>query len=148
MWSLYVAATLAIVQLAKAQIDRTAWTIAADSFQPGNEPKNAIDASTTSIFHTQWTPVNAPLPHNLTIDMKQTYNINAVSYLPRQDGNSNGNTGQHQIRLSTDGITWGNPVVIGTYVDDSSLKKSSFVTKPARYVRIIAITEAGNRGPW
>ena len=38
--------------------------------------------------------------------------------------------------------------MIGTYLDDASLKKSSFVTKPARYVRIIAITEAGNRGPW
>ena len=38
--------------------------------------------------------------------------------------------------------------VIGTYLDDNTLKKSSFVTKPARYVRIIAITEAGNRGPW
>ncbi|KAL8794000.1 MAG: hypothetical protein Q9195_003406 [Heterodermia aff. obscurata] len=80
--------------------------------------------------------------------MKKSYNINAVSYLPRQDGNSNGNIGQHQIQLSSDGQVWGSPVVIGTYLDDASLKKSSFVTKPARYVRLIAITEAGNRGPW
>ena len=148
MWPKYTAVVLAIAHFASSQIQRTGWTITADSFQPGNEPTNAIDSSTTSIFHTQWTPVNAPLPHNLTIDMKTVSNINAISYLPRQDGNSNGNIGQHQIQLSTDGTKWGPPVVTGTYLDDSSLKKSSFVTQPARYVRIVALTEAGNRGPW
>ena len=80
--------------------------------------------------------------------MKQSYNVNALSYLPRQDGNSNGNIGQHQIVLSIDGKSWSSPVVIGRYLDDNTLKKSSFVTKPARYIRIIALTEAGNRGPW
>ena len=101
MWPKSSAAILAVVaSFAKAQIDRTGWQITADSFQPGNEPTNAIDASTTSIFHTQWTPVNVPLPHNLTIDMKKSYNINAVSYLPRQDGNSNGNIGQHSMYIS------------------------------------------------
>ena len=100
MWPKSTAAILAVVaSLAKAQIDRTGWQITADSFQPGNEPANAIDASTTSIFHTEWTPVNVPFPHNLTIDMKTSYNINAVSYLPRQDGNSNGNIGQHRMYI-------------------------------------------------
>ena len=113
MWPKYTTAILAIAQLAKAQIDRTGWTITADSFQTGtnNEPPKAIDGDRASIFHTQWMPVNVPLPHNVTIDMKQSYNINAVSYLPRQDGNLNGNIGQHKIQLSTDGTTWGSPVV-------------------------------------
>ena len=113
MWPLYVAAILAIVHCTNAQIDRTSWTVTADSFQTGtgNEPIKAIDADRASIFHTQWMPVNVPLPHNLTIDMKASYNINAVSYLPRQDGTLNGNIGQHEIRLSADGTTWGAPVV-------------------------------------
>ena len=101
MWPKSTAAILAVASLAKAQIDRTGWQITADSFQPGNEPANAIDASTQSIFHTEWTPVNVPLPHNLTIDMRTSYNINAVSYLPRQDGNSNGNIGQHRMYSSS-----------------------------------------------
>ena len=148
MLSSYVAVVLSFVPLALTQIARTGWTVTADSFQPGNEVANTIDGNTGTFWHTEFNPVNTPLPHNITIDMKKTYNVNALSYLPRQDGNSNGNIGQHQIVLSTDGATWTAPVVIGRYLGDVSLKTSSFVTKPARYVRLIALTEAGNRGPW
>ncbi|MCJ1315410.1 hypothetical protein MMC15_000729 [Xylographa vitiligo] len=80
--------------------------------------------------------------------MKQSYDINSLTYLPRQDGNNNGHVGEHQIVVSTDGKTWSSPIVLGTYLDDASLKTSSFTTIPARYVRLIALTEAGNRGPW
>ncbi|MCJ1378374.1 hypothetical protein MMC17_001472 [Xylographa soralifera] len=80
--------------------------------------------------------------------MKQSYNINSLTYLPRQDGNNNGHIGEHQIVISTDGKTWSSPIVLGTYLDDASLKTSTFTTIPARYLRLIALTEAGNRGPW
>lgn len=121
--------------------------VAVDSFQPGNEATNALGGNTNSIWHTEWTPVNVPLPHIITIDMKSTYNVNGLTYLPRQDGNSNGNIGQHNIYLSTDGTNFGSPVAFGTYLDDSTQKSTNFETKPARYVRIVALTEAGNRGP-
>ena len=92
--------------------------------------------------------VNIPLPHNITIDMKTVQNVNGLIYTPRQDGNSNGNIGQHQIQLSLDGVTFGAPVAAGTYSDDSSTKSTFFSTTPARFVRLIATTEAGGRGPW
>ena len=80
--------------------------------------------------------------------MKTLQNVNGLIYTPRQDGNSNGNVAQHMIQLSLDGITYGTPIAKGTYLDDSSTKSTFFSTTPARFVRLIAMTEAGNRGPW
>ena len=141
-------AFLCIVHLAVAQTDRTGWTVSADSFQPGNQPQDVFDGNSSTIWHSAYSPDNVPLPHNITIDMKKSYFVTGLSYQPRQDGNSNGNIGQHQIQLSQDGTSWSSPVAIGAYLDDSSTKKTTFTTAPARYVRLIALTEAGNRGPW
>lgn len=48
---------------------------------------------------------------------------------------------------SADGTTF-NTVALGTYIDDSSLKTTTFTPTNARYMRIQALTEAGNRGPF
>lgn len=67
----------------------------------------------------------------------------------RQDGNpANGNIGRHNVFVSTDGTNFGSPLAFGTWLDDPTLKTAAFETVPARYIRIQAITEAGNRGPW
>lgn len=63
-------------------IDRTAWTVTCDSFQPGFECQNAIDGDPNSFWHTQYDPTNAPLPHTITIDMKTIYYVNGLTYLP------------------------------------------------------------------
>ena len=89
----------------------------------------------------------APLPHNLTIDMGQTYLVNSIAYVPRQDGDSNGNVGEHQILLSEDNSSW-TVLAFGTYQDSNSTKTTIFEATNARYVRLIALSEAGDRGPW
>ena len=48
---------------------------------------------------------------------------------------------------SPDGTTY-TTVAIGTYVDDQSLKTTTFTPFSARYVRMQALSEAGNRGQW
>lgn len=48
---------------------------------------------------------------------------------------------------STDGTNFVT-VARGTWADDSSLKRTTFTPTNGRWVRIIAETEAGNRGPW
>ncbi|KAL9598135.1 MAG: hypothetical protein Q9219_004691 [cf. Caloplaca sp. 3 TL-2023] len=149
MWRQLAPVLVALVSSVISQTitDRTGWTVSVDSFQPGNEATNVLDGNTGSIWHTQWTPTNAPLPHSITIDMKKTINVNGLTYLPRQDGVGNGNIGQHTIQLSTDGTTF-TTVAFGTYIDDASLKITPFTTTPARYVRLSAQTEAGGRGTW
>ena len=128
-------------------IDRTGWSITADSQQPGNEATKALDGNSGSIWHSAYSPTNVPLPHSVTIDMKTARNVQGITYLPRQDGNSNGNWGRHNIQLSSDGSSF-TTVAYGTYLDDKSLKSTVIEPKSARYVRIVISTEAGGRGPW
>ena len=123
------------------------WNVTADSFQPGNEPINSFDGNRDTFWHTEWDPLSAELPHTITIDMQSTYMVDGCTYLPRQDGGSNGNIGQHQIFTSLDGTTW-TMVAFGTFFDDATMKSASWESRSTRYVRIVAITEAGNRGPW
>ena len=79
-------------------ISQTGWTVTADSAQAGNPATNAIDGSTTTFWHTQYNPVLAQLPHTITINMAASYLIGSITYLPRQDGSSNGNIGEHIIQ--------------------------------------------------
>lgn len=141
-------AAQAAAPVAATQIDRSGWTVTADSSQAGNAAANVLDGASNTFWHTQFNPNLSPLPHSITIDMKQTYQVTSLSYLPRQDGSSNGNVGQHTMQLSTDGVNYAPPVAIGTYLDDSVLKTTIWAPAPARYVKFTALTEAGGRGPW
>ena len=124
------------------------WTATADSYQPGYPPSNVLDGNTNTYWHTPFGTNGNPLPHTLTIDMKQSYLINSVAYIPRQDGSSNGNVGQHMIQTSLDGVTFATPVAMGTYADNNMTKTTIFEATQARFVRFTAQTEAGGRGPW
>ena len=48
---------------------------------------------------------------------------------------------------SGDGTTF-TTVASGTWIDDATLKTTIFTPTAAQYMRIVASTEAGNRGPW
>ena len=45
-------------------------------------------------------------------------------------------------------MNFGSPVAVGTYLDDANLKTTIFTPANAQYVRITALSEAGDRGPW
>ncbi|KAI1357064.1 hypothetical protein F5Y01DRAFT_321375 [Xylaria sp. FL0043] len=154
-WLVYLAFTQVFFSLVCAQfpwataISRNGWTVTADSSQPGNEAAKAIDGNSSTFWHTAYSPTIAPLPHYIQVDMKKSYVINGVSYQPRQDGNSNGNIGQHAVTLSNDGSTWGSPVQFGAWLNDGTTKSTFFSNVTARYVRITAQTEAqGANNPW
>ena len=48
---------------------------------------------------------------------------------------------------STDGTHF-TTVAIGTWLDDATLKTTTFTPFTARYVKLQALSEAGGRGPW
>lgn len=147
-----LAALLLLLPIAEAQfpwataIPRTGWIATADSYQAGNEPAKAIDGNSSTFWHTQYTPTAAALPHYFQIDMLKSYIVNGISYVPRQDGKSNGNIGQHTVTLSSDGVTWSSPVVFGSFQNDAETKDIFFSNTTARYVRINASTEAQGLG--
>ncbi|MGE5287069.1 MAG: discoidin domain-containing protein [Micromonosporaceae bacterium] len=126
----------------------TGWTATASDQSSTYPASNAIDRKKTTIWHSNYTPTAVPLPHRITIDMHAVNDVSELTYLPRQDASSNGNIGQYSISVSSDGSNWGAPVASGTWADDKTLKTAEFSAVPARYVRLTAFTEAGNRGPF
>jgi galactose oxidase len=131
-----------------APLASSGWTAVASDQANGYPASNAIDGNRATFWHSQFSPVTVLLPHSITIDMHATNYVTGLTYLPRQDTSSNGNIGQYSISVSLDGIQWGTPVASGTFADDKSGKQVIFSTVSARYVRLTARTEAGNRGSW
>lgn len=116
-------------------IGRTGWTATASSFAPGHEAAKVFDNDVSTFWQSAY---GASQPHYVTIDMKSIFLINSVSYLPQQVANSIGNIQAHTIQLSTDGKNFGQPLAIGTYRNDNSLKTTLFTSTNARYVRLSA----------
>jgi galactose oxidase len=139
----------AVSLMAAAIAPANNWIAFADSYQPGYPASNVLDGNVNSFWHTPFGATGNALPHYITIDMAQTQTgVNQVAYIPRQDGQSNGNIGEHKIDTSIDGVNW-NPVsAIGTYQDSASTKTTFFEAINCRFVRLTAYTEAGARGPW
>jgi galactose oxidase len=129
-------------------LSRIGWTASADSQESANPAGNVLDGNGTTFWHSEYSPTLVPLPHSITIDMKSAQLISGLSYLPRQDNNLNGTIGNYAIYVSNDGSTWGSPVTTGTWADDNTVKYAVFPSVSARFVRLTALTEAGNRGPW
>ena len=130
-------------------IDRSAWkVISVDSQQGGNEAKLAIDGKNDTFWHTQWGSVEPTCPHTLVIDMAQTYNITAITYLTRQDGNQNGMVKAYEFYLSNDGQSWGSPVASGDFKNTTSLQTAKLQTPTAgRYLKFVAKSEI-NGNAW
>ena len=124
------------------------WTASASDQSPSYPVGNVLDRRATTIWHSAYAPTAAPLPHSVTIDMHGIGSVSGVSYLPRQDNSPNGNIGRYSIAVSTDGAAWSAPVATGTWNDDQTKKVAVFPGVMTRFVRLTAITEAGNRGPW
>ncbi|KAI4190540.1 MAG: hypothetical protein LQ346_004892 [Caloplaca aetnensis] len=132
-----------VAEIVAAAIPSDGWTVTCDSSQAGNDCSNAIDGSADTFWLTD---AAAALPQSIVVDMKTTRLVGNITIQPRQDGTPTGNIGQHQVFLSEDGTNWGNPVALGTYLDDSKMKTTIFTPGNARYVRITSLSEAGNRG--
>ncbi|MCU7727938.1 discoidin domain-containing protein [Actinoplanes sp. KI2] len=130
---------------------RTGWTASADSQETAAEngrAQNVLDGNTRSYWHTQYTGASPALPHRLTIDMKKRYLVSGLAYLPRPATSANGRIGRFTIETSTNGVDWGNPVSSGAFADSAVVQSRTFTPRIARFVRLTALSEAGDRGPW
>ncbi len=112
-------------------IDRARWQITSDSEEPDGLAEFAIDDNPNTIWHTEWREFaginNDPShPHELVIDLRGSYIINGISYLPRQDM-PNGRVANYTVYLSSDGKNW-TPVSQGVFGNDANLKTIDFNT--------------------
>ncbi|MCX5394542.1 TIM-barrel domain-containing protein [Streptomyces sp. NBC_00094] len=133
-------------------ISKTNWKLAyADSQETAAEngaATNAFDGNAGTIWHSRWSTGTSALPHEIQIDLGARYDVDSVTYLPRQDGGVNGRVGSYELYVADSTGSWGSPVATGSFSDIATATKVSFTAKPGRYLRLRALTEAGNRGPW
>jgi galactose oxidase len=132
-------------------LPRTGWTATATSQETVREngaATNVLDGNPTSFWHSRWGGTPDPLPHTLTLDALTSQLIGGLTYLPRPPSSGNGRIGRYRIEVSADAITWTTAVGNGTFADNAALKTVTFRAVTGRYVRLVALTEAGNRGPW
>jgi hypothetical protein len=125
------------------------WSVDSQETSCGNySAQHAFDGNPSTFWLTQYCPVSPALPHDIQIDLGATYQINGFQYLPRQDGSPNGNIGQYQFYISTDGSTWGTPAAAGYLIisnTDFSQKQVTFAAVTGRYVRLHALTEVNGQ---
>lgn len=105
----------------------------------------AFDGESATHWFSKWTPSPAdPLPHQIQIDLGQSYTLEGFSYLPRQSTtNANGRVGQYEFYVSDNPSVWGSAVASG-FFENSTAEKFVYFTQPksGRYIRFRAITEA------
>lgn len=111
-------------------------TATATSYHPGYPPSAAIDGNCATFWHVEWSPPH-PLPQSITLDLGGSYPTDGITYLPRQDGNHNGDITAYTVYASTDGQTF-TPVASGTWTSDSSLKWVTWAPVTASYIRLEA----------
>lgn len=120
-------------------IDRRSWKITASSFQQGEgNPEHAIDPSIASFWHSRYGPV-APGPHFLVVDLGRSIPVKAVTHLCREDG-SNGRTDRYEVYFSSNGETWGKPVLEGSLADEYG-RQTLALKKPesTRFMKFVIV---------
>lgn len=130
-------------------INKTGWKlVSADSQHSGNEATKAFDNNNSSFWHTEWSGSEPRCPHTIIININKIYEVTAITYLSRQDGNSNGMVKEYEVYLSVDGQNWGNPVVSGEFKNTTALQiaKLSKAT-PGKYIKFVAKSEI-NGNAW
>ncbi|WP_202874872.1 phosphocholine-specific phospholipase C [Kribbella albertanoniae] len=119
-----------------------------DSQESGNPATAVVDGNASTYWHSRWSEPAAPLPHEIQLDLGSARTVTGLTYLPRQDGSANGRIGQYELYLSTDGTNWGSAHATGRFADTAAAKTIRCWPSTARYLRLRALSEAGNRGPW
>jgi endo-alpha-N-acetylgalactosaminidase len=104
----------------------------------GGAATMALDGNPSTIWHSAWSEVSTPagFPHFMTLDLGSAYQVNGLSYLPRQSG-TNGMFKGYEIYVSADGQDWGTPVATGEFPNSTAVQRVDFTAKPGRYVKFV-----------
>ena len=115
--------------------------LACSSEEPGEKATRLVDGKTETIWHTAYGVTVTKYPHTVDFDCEEEKTIKGFTYLPRQDGGTNGDIKAYRVMLSADGKTWSQPVCEGEFPYSKSIQKVLFVTpQRARYLRFMALS--------
>jgi hypothetical protein len=108
----------------------------------------AIDGDPRTVWHSQFTGNLASHPHELVIDLGDSYEVRGIRYLARQDSGWNGAFAKTEIYVSDSADDFGDPQLTTTFEKRKTPQSADFpVTARGRYVRIRILSEV-NGNPW
>ncbi|MCE7992672.1 MAG: alpha-L-fucosidase [Roseivirga sp.] len=132
-------------------VPKSDWkVVSASTPANGFEAEKAIDDNPGTMWHTPWGENVKNHPHEIAVDMGQTYQLKGFVYQPRTDGNVSGTVKTYQFQVSTNGEKW-NTVKAGTFDNirnNPMLQEVLFTSSvSARYFRFISRSGAADE-PW
>lgn len=135
----WMSADLPTVPLSLGVVPQNRMTATASTAQPGAtyQPSNAIDGNSATFWHSKYTPTKDVPPQSITLNLGGAYRVTGLTYLPRQDGSTNGTITAYNIYTSADGTTFVK-VGSGSWAADKTAKTAKFRAGDARFVRLEA----------
>ncbi len=106
-----------------------------------NQGANALDGNADTFWHTPWGDDSPAGPHEIVIGLDRACKIDRFTYLPRQDGNENGNIKDYELYVSQDGKDFGKAVSQGTFENGPEQKVVKFGAVSCRFVKLKALSE-------
>jgi uncharacterized protein YjdB len=135
----YVAVTVT-GESSLVKIPQSQMTATASSYEPGDDPSNALDNDPDTWWHVKWFGVD-PLPQSIMLDLGGTHTISKLDYMPRPDG-GNGTITAYNVYVSQDGVQF-TKVATGLWPKSPSVKEVNFVPVRAGYVKLEATAGSG-----
>lgn len=127
-------------------IDKSNWKIVSVSSQDGNEKSsNAIDNKENTIWHSRFGNNEPHYPHEIIVDMAQTYRVSKFIYQARKDG-ANGRIRAYEVYFSNNPKQWGEPAIRGEFANTSAPQRVNLpIPTDARYFKLIALSSIDRR---
>ena len=100
------------------QEERDTWKVDCTSKMTKHECIKVIDGKNNTFWQTKVTSESIDLlPHNITIDLREVKNVNAISMRPLPDADLGGAVAGHKVYISMDKKAW-KLVAFGTWFGD------------------------------
>ncbi len=129
-----------------AELDKNNWKlIYADSQEYDRLAVHAFDGDNSTFWHTEWRSSKPAHPHEIQIDLGESYNIHQLGIINRPTG-TNGRIKDYKIYLSNSKTDWGTPVKTGTFEDSGVPTPIKFTNRPSgRYLKIVSLSEVNDK---
>ena len=131
------------------ELDRSAWTETATSYQNGNNPERAFDGNGNTMWHNKWgAGTGTPdLPQTLLIDMGEGTRLSQVELDRRNDGQlTDVNTVEIYVGDHPDNAPLVGSIVFGDANNKDVTGRSFFGATSGRYLKLV-FTKS-NRDKW
>jgi hypothetical protein len=124
-------------------LDKSEWEIKHVDSEINSSATGGATGVLDNRYKTYWkTAVEATFPLEIELDLKDTFNIAAVDYVPNQVDYTAGMALKYKILTSLDDTDW-STADSGVWNDDINKKIARFSNVKARYVKLQILTSSG-----